>query len=102
MEEHLRELGLSWLKEVRFHAERRWRFDYMLLDAQVAIEIEGAIWTRGRHVRGAGFQADMNKYNHATMMGYRVLRFSTEDVLRGRAKAFLAEWLGAESKRAGK
>ena len=29
----------------------------------------------GRHTWGAGFLADMEKYNTATMQGYRVLRF---------------------------
>src|SRR5271167_3650698 len=105
---HLRELGLIANQEVRFHPERKWRFDFVLLrtvpdlhgkgrdgldNLRIAIEIEGAIWTRGRHTRGKGFQADLQKYNHATMVGWRVLRFSTEDVLKGRAKAFLAEYL---------
>ena len=93
LERHLRELGLPFEREYRFHATRRWRFDYWLPDARLAIEIEGAIWTRGRHTRGKGYQADLDKYNAATMMGYRVLRFSTDDVLRGRAKAFLVEHL---------
>jgi hypothetical protein len=106
-EKHLKELGLYATKEVQFHDTRKWRFDFLLFrfverieggalfgePLKVAVEIEGAIWSRGRHTRGKGYQADLDKYNHATMMGYRVLRFSTEDVLRGRAKAFLAEHL---------
>jgi hypothetical protein len=111
LERDLAELGLEFRKEWQFAHPRRWRLDYVLgvfADSQhwepnfTAIEIEGGIWTRGRHTRGAGYQADLEKYNTATMMGYRILRFSTEDVLRGRAKAFLAEWLSAESKGAGK
>lgn len=64
----------------------------------LAIEIEGGLFVQGRHSRGVGMQKDMDKYNAATMMGYRVLRFSTTDVLRGRAKAFLAEHLGSGTK----
>jgi len=98
LEKHMNELNQEYVKEYLFHHTRRWRFDYLLCDqpeclTSVAIEIEGAIWSRGRHTRGKGFQADLDKYNTATMMGYRVLRFSTEDVMRGRAKAFLAEHL---------
>jgi hypothetical protein len=104
LEKHLDELGLSFTAEYRFaHPKRNWRFDYVvgphgliLPDDRakaLAIEIEGAIWNRGRHTRGKGYQGDLDKYNHATMMGYRVLRFSTEDVLRGRAKVFLQEHL---------
>lgn len=97
-EKHLRELKLGFVREYRFHAERRWRFDFWLPLSGLAIEIEGAIFTGGRHTRGAGYQKDLDKYNHATVMGYRVLRFSTTDVLRGRAKAFLEHWLNSPVK----
>lgn len=100
-EKHLCELGLKFEREFRFHPERRWRFDYSVLPKNpyahaVAIEIEGAIFSRGRHTRGAGYQKDLDKYNHATAMGWKVFRFSTNDVLHGRAKAFLAQHLGRE------
>lgn len=60
-------------REFRFAPPRRWRFDYLFGD-RIALEIEGGAWTGGRHTRGAGFIADMEKYNTATIMGYRVLR----------------------------
>ena len=60
--------------EFRFHPVRRWRFDYAWPDAKVALEVEGGIWTGGRHTRGAGFVADLEKYNTATALGWRVLR----------------------------
>ena len=109
-EKHLGELGISFEREFHFHDLRRWRFDYLLCEhllahsqvpkvtfaeRHLAVEIEGAIWSRGRHTRGKGFQADLDKYNHATMMGYRVLRFSTEDVMRGRASAW-TDYAGEE------
>ena len=104
---HLTELGFGWNEEYKFHPERKWRLDFLLYIwprsvkdkhlSGIAIEIEGGIWTRGRHTRGKGYQADLDKYNHATMMGYRVLRFSTDDVMHGRAKAFLAEHLGIKA-----
>ena len=101
LEKHLKELGITFFPEFRFHKERKWRLDYILTDESgacllrgaTAIEIEGAIWSRGRHTRGKGFEEDCIKYDTATMMGYRVLRFSTQQVLRGTAKAFLKEWL---------
>ena len=64
--------------EHRFHPERRWRFDYAWPEAQVALEVEGGVWTRGRHVRGAGFTRDMEKYNAAALMGWIVLRTTPE------------------------
>ena len=105
---HLDELGLFGQGEVKFHPTRKWRLDFVLfwkeglVPTRIAVEIEGAIWSRGRHTRGKGYQADLDKYNAATMMGYRVLRFSTEDVFRGRAKAFLAEHLSGAAERSQK
>lgn len=66
--------------EYRFYPPRRWRFDYAIIDLKVAIEIEGASWTQGRHTRGKGFIADMEKYNRATLEGWRVLRYTPQQI----------------------
>jgi hypothetical protein len=68
--------------EHRFHAERMWRFDYAWIDAKIALEVEGGIWTQGRHTRGKGVLADMQKYNAAAVLGWRLLR-CTPDQLDG-------------------
>ena len=60
--------------EYRFHSKRRWRFDYAWPATRVALEIEGGVWVRGRHIRPAGFLKDIEKYNAATCMGWAVLR----------------------------
>lgn len=60
--------------EYRFHPTRKWRFDFAWPDALVALEVEGAVWVQGRHTRGSGFVKDMEKYNTAAGMGWRVLR----------------------------
>lgn len=39
----------------------------------------------GRHTRGDGYEADLEKYNSATLLGWRVLRFSTRQVHQGHA-----------------
>lgn len=62
------------IAEFRFHPVRKWRFDYAWPDHMVALEVEGGIWTRGRHTRGAGFAKDIEKYNAAAVLGWRVLR----------------------------
>lgn len=71
----LRSVGLpAPVREHRFHPVRRWRFDYAWIEHKVALEVEGGVWTGGRHTRGAGFVGDMEKYNAAVLAGWRVVR----------------------------
>lgn len=62
-------------KEFRFCPDRDWRADYRV--GQWLIELEGGVWSGGRHTRGKGFINDCFKYNQAAMMGYRVIRLAT-------------------------
>jgi hypothetical protein len=66
--------------EYRFHPVRRWRFDYAWPSKFVALEVEGGIYVQGRHTRGAGFKNDMEKYNEAAAMGWRLLRFTPSEL----------------------
>lgn len=79
-------------REHRFHKERKWRFDFAIPSAKLAVEIEGGTWSGGRHTRGSGYQADLEKYNTALAMGWKVFRFSTHDVLHGEGRHFLNMW----------
>lgn len=60
--------------EFRFASPRRWRFDLCWPAQGVALEVEGGVWTGGRHTRGSGFVKDMTKYNEAALRGWKVLR----------------------------
>lgn len=62
------------VSEFKFHESRRWRFDYAWEPYKVALEVEGGIWTGGRHTHPSGFVRDMEKYNAAAVLGWRVLR----------------------------
>ena len=65
----------DFVMEHRFAApSRQWRLDFAWPDRKVAIEIEGGVWSRGRHVRPKGFIDDCEKYNAATLNGWRVYR----------------------------
>jgi hypothetical protein len=66
--------------EHRFDSSRRWRFDFAWPAAKLALEVEGGVWTEGRHTRGSGFTADIEKYNAATVQGWRVLRCVPADI----------------------
>jgi very-short-patch-repair endonuclease len=75
--------------EYRFHETRRWRFDLAWPAERVAVEIEGGRWVGGRHTRGAGFEADMEKYNEAALLGWTVIRVTPGMVRDGRALAYV-------------
>ena len=68
--------------EYRFAAAqgRDWRFDFAWPKHLVALEVEGGAWTGGRHVRGAGFVKDIEKYNAAQLLGWMVLRCTPRDL----------------------
>jgi hypothetical protein len=52
---------------------------------RVAVEVDGGTWTNGRHVRGAGFERDAEKFNEALLLGWLPLRVTTAMVDDGRA-----------------
>ena len=79
------------LEEVKFHPSRKWRFDYAWPDKMVALEVEGGVWTMGRHTRGIGFVRDMEKYNAATLLGWRVLRVPIADLQKESTFCMLAD-----------
>lgn len=69
-----KQLGEAPAKEYVFHPVRKWRFDYAFPGAKIALEVEGGVYTGGRHIRPKGFLGDVDKYNAAAVMGWRVLR----------------------------
>lgn len=68
--------------ELRFDAVRRWRFDYAWPAERVALEVQGAIFTQGRHTRGAQLLAEWDKLNAAAAQGWRVLFCQPADLLK--------------------
>jgi hypothetical protein len=100
---HLKELDVFVKTKVRVCEDRKWEFDFAERviprgRSRLAFEIEGGIYIGGRHTRGVGYQRDLEKYNTATSLGWILFRFSTQDVLSGKAKEFVREWLDRQSK----
>ena len=70
--------GQALVRELRFDVHRRWRYDIAHEGARVAIEINGGVWSGGRHVRGAGYLRDrvrhgrqgVARYGRRGMSGY--------------------------------
>ena len=65
------------IREYEFHPDRDWRFDFAFPDKLIAIELEGGVHSGGRHVRGTGYVNDLEKYNEAVMLGWRLLRYES-------------------------
>ena len=68
------------VSEHRFAPPRRWRFDLAWPDLKIAVEQEGGLWVTGRHNRAHGYIKDMEKYNHAALNGWRVFRFTPQQI----------------------
>ena len=81
--QHLKTHKIGFEQEYKFHPTRKWRADFLITGTKILIEVEGGIWSGGRHTRGKGYIGDMEKYNSAAIMGFTVLRFSTDQVKSG-------------------
>lgn len=108
------EHGLYAVPEHRFDETRKWRFDFAfsLVDltrphsqwmpehwvelAKLALEVEGGVWTGGRHTRASGFVRDMEKYNRAAVLGWRVLRTTPQELCMQETVDMVKEALGTK------
>jgi len=66
----------GWIAEFKFCYNRKWRADFAHPELKILIEYEGGIWNKGRHIRGQGYIKDMEKYNMAQLLGYKVFRYT--------------------------
>jgi very-short-patch-repair endonuclease len=85
-------------REFQFDKVRKWRADFAIPAKMLLIEVEGGTWKVGRHNRAGGFEADCVKVNTAVLRGYRVLRFTTSQVLSGYAIDTIMEAIGIRSR----
>lgn len=74
--------GPILIPEFKFDAKRKFRFDFYCESngLKVALELEGGVWSRGRHTRPSGFLRDMEKYNLAASKGILVFRIPSHDI----------------------
>jgi len=78
-------------RQYRFHPVRRWKLDFAYPQIQIAVEVDGGTWSKGRHTRGAGYEQDCEKLNTAAIMGWTVLRATGKMVKDGRARQALTD-----------
>lgn len=89
---HLTEMGVRFRRQHRFCEGRKWAADFMigvlLHGCNVLIEVDG-FDRRGRH--GAGWGKDYERDRTAAKLGFFTLRFTTKEVLTGKAKTWIQE-----------
>ena len=93
--------------EVRFHPGRRFAFDVCWIPERVALEFEGGLFGRGRpcpackrrpvagHSSIQRIKSDMEKYNLAAVLGFRLIRCTPEQVRSGEVFAWLDAVFGS-------
>lgn len=67
------------VQHYRFCKNRKWEFDFCYPDLMISFECEGGIWRAGggAHSSGKAILRDIEKYNQATLLGWRVFRLHT-------------------------
>lgn len=68
---------------------RRFRFDLAWPDRKLACEVQGGVWTLGRHTRGAGAESDAEKLTLAALAGWRCLVVTAKHIRSGQALTWI-------------
>lgn len=68
---------------------RKWAFDFAWPERKIALEVEGGVYSQGRHVRGRGYEKDAEKYREAARQGWDVIRVTGRQVTSGEALAII-------------
>ena len=93
-------LGFKYIKKYQFKSTKHWRFDFMLIEHRILVEIAGGSWSGGRSGKLKNKAWSMDKYEHAEKMGYSVVRLESasryriiESGLTQFDASFATEWL---------
>lgn len=88
-----------------FARPRKWRLDFAWVAAKIALEVEGGLFGCGKKCPTCGrrsvaghssvqrIKTDMEKYNAASTMGWRVLRCTPDELNNGKAFTLVANAL---------
>jgi very-short-patch-repair endonuclease len=69
--------------------EPKWTADFCYPAARLLIEVQGGVWSGGRHTRGAGYERDRVKYFEAQLRGWRVIEVTPAMIADGRALSLI-------------
>lgn len=80
--------------EFYFHETRNWRFDMAWPAYAIGFEREGGTWGKSRHNTGKGYRDDVDKYNEASLLGWKVLRATVDMMKDGSAASLILRAFG--------
>lgn len=71
--------NIFFKKEKLFVPGRKWSADYFVPELNLLIEYEGIYSKKSRHTFFKGYSADVEKYNKASLLGYKLLRYTADN-----------------------
>lgn len=69
----------EYVDELQFHHKRKFRFDWAIPEWKIAIEYEGIFSKKSGHTTVSGYTKDCEKYNLATLEGWKILRYTAKN-----------------------
>jgi len=76
----LKSIRFEYVKEYKFAKDRKFKFDFFVPSLNLGIEYEGIYGGKSRHTTVSGYAKDAEKYNLATCLGYKVLRYTNGSI----------------------
>ena len=87
---HLDELGVAFVDQFYYVPGRQFRADFGIPSHRLLIEVNGGrLMENSGHSGPTGIQRDNERLNHATLHGWRLLRFTPQEVSSGAAKVWI-------------
>jgi len=98
----LRAMKIPHKTQYRFHEKRMWRFDFAFPEIQLAVEVQGVTNIQfhkgkpfiGGHQSPQGMKNDLEKFDEAMRLGWRVYQCEQQMVSSGRALQTIEILLG--------
>ena len=74
---------------------KQWRYDVIFPTVKLCIEVQGGVFTHGKHSRGENQVNDMYKSNSAQRVGYACFQFPPRDLSSGKAATDVIDYIAS-------
>ncbi|EHU1259125.1 hypothetical protein A1E07_RS06985 [Acinetobacter baumannii] len=92
LKEELIELAIGFESKFQPIHTKHWRFDFHIVKLRLLIEIEGGPWSGGRGGKLSNKAWNLDRYDLAEEMGYKIERFHPDSILSG----YVINWIKSE------